>query len=98
MADIYEIQDALEDAVEAVREVKDALEHTQDWLDDAAVGYSRGGFDATSSQRRVKQDRRDRLAIVLEQHEKRQRKLQAEYDAALATLPSDDDNMDDDNE
>jgi exonuclease VII small subunit len=96
MADIYEIQDALEEAVEAVREVKDALEHTQDWLDDAAVGYSRGGFDATSSQRRVKQDRRDRLTIVLEQHENRRRKLQAEYNAALATLPPDD--LDDDNE
>lgn len=95
MADIYEIHDSLEDARYACSEVREALEDTQDWLDDAAVGYYRGGFDATAEQAKVKQARRDRLVILLEQHEKRKSKLQAEYDAARAASPPAADDMDD---
>jgi len=84
MADIYEIQDALEKTKEAVREVKAALEHAQHWLDSAAAGYSRGGFDAKRSQIRIMKDRRDRLTIVLAQHEARLADRQARFDKAYA--------------
>lgn len=74
-----------------VAEIKDALEHAQDWLDDAAVGYSRGGFDATSCQRRAMQDRRDRLAKILEQHEERLAAEEARLDREYEEQPEESD-------
>jgi hypothetical protein len=75
---------------------KIALAETQDWLDSAAAGESRGGFDASQPERWRMESRLRTLRDMVARDERLLDSVQQEYDAEWDKLPADD--LDDDNE
>jgi chromosome segregation ATPase len=94
------LAEELEEIRDDLQKGKLALAETQDWLDNAAAGESRGGFTASRPERWRMESRLRTLRDMVARDERLLDSVQKEYDAAWAKLPADafgdDDN--DDNE
>jgi len=84
------LAEELEEIRDDLQKGKIALAETQDWLDSAAVGESRGGFDASRPERWRMESRLQTLRDMVARDERLLENVQQEYDAEWAKFPVDD--------